>query len=439
MSESPSVVSPTLSSPIHYLNPALQAALGSMDVQMEEELARYRRQKAGLPVMPSPSWESTQPPGPIGLIDLDPVASSVAAATTAAKERTSQEQTPQILENAPSSTDTPETYSPTDEYPPTVPLTADSEPDEENSVRSSEAAGWESPQAPATSVGGDLVYQGAIPDPPDDYLASSEQLLRSLDEEEAQIGKKRSIRDNLLTPIGVSLMLLLLLSSAAVGYILLNRSSSSYLGFGRSKNSPTSTVAQSSIQKLQVTSNTAAEPPIPNSPNLASQEFVDLNLNNLSTLKTSPSPSTIPLPPASPKPVARQATPSPIPTPVSNGRPQDLVSALVPLSLAPMLVPSPTAPAAPAPAAKKTPPASATPTQVGANYPKLQKNFYYVMTKYESDRTLPNVRKIAGDAYVLKFPEGRRIQIAAFYKESEAKEFVQELQKKGVYAWVYHP
>jgi hypothetical protein len=363
----------------------------------------------------------------------------MAAATTAANETTSPEQTPQVLENAPSSTDTPETYSPTEDYPPAVPLTADSEPAEENSVRSSEAAGGESPQAPATSVGGDLVYQGAIPDPPDDYLASSEQLLRSLDEEEAQIGAKRSIRDKLLTPVGVSLMLLLLLSSAAVGYILINPSSLSYVGFGRSKKSPTSTVAQSSIQKSQVTSNTAAEPPIPNSPNLASQEFVDLNLNNLSTLKTSPSPSTTPLPPASPKPVARQATPSPIPSPVSNGRPQDLVSALVPLSLAPMPVPPPPAPAAPTPAVKKTPPASPTPTQVKGNPPQLQKNFYYVMTKYESDSTLPKVRKIAGDAYVLNFPEGRRIQIAAFYKESDAKAFIQELQKKGVSAWVYHP
>ena len=61
------------------------------------------------------------------------------------------------------------------------------------------------------------------------------------------------------------------------------------------------------------------------------------------------------------------------------------------------------------------------------------------MANYQSDRQLANIRKIVGDAYLLKFPQGSRIQLGTFDKESQAKTFIQVLQKKGIPASVYRP
>ena len=325
MSQGTEVASPTQSSPRVPLNPVLQAALGSLDVDIEEELARYRRQVADTQSMPlGGGARAIDGETPASVDQMLPTGEDALSTTFA------------------------QTYSPThSETPP--------------------------PPSP------DLVYPPPAPTPTVDNLASSEQLLRSLAESEAQIPpKERRIAANLLTPLGVGLMLLLLLSGATFGYMAMNQASRSYLESHRNRRTPTPADRESNSAK------STASPPIPNGPNLAADEFVDLNLNNLSTLKTSPSQSAA------------------IPRLDGKQRPQDLAPTLL------------------------------TPAQ-------KQDDVYYVMTDYFGDRSLAQARKIAADAYVLKLPEGNRIQIAAFLKESEAQEFVKKVQQQGIAAWVYRP
>ncbi len=62
-----------------------------------------------------------------------------------------------------------------------------------------------------------------------------------------------------------------------------------------------------------------------------------------------------------------------------------------------------------------------------------------MLTNYQNDRSLEQMHRVVADAYVRNFPDGARIQVATFPKESQAKKLVQQLQKQGIYAWVYHP
>ena len=340
MSQGSQVASPTQSSPRVSLNPVLQAALGSLDVDIEEELARYRRQVADTQAMPPREGAiAIEGETPASVEQMLPTGEDTLSTTFA------------------------QTYSPThSETPP--------------------------PPSP------DLVYPPPAPTPTVDNLASSEQLLRSLAESEAQIPfQERRIAAKLLTPLGVGLMLLLLLSGATFGYMAMNQASRSYLESHRNRRTPTPAEPESNSAK------STAEPPIPNGPNLAADEFVDLNLNNLSTLKTSPSQSPATVPPAL---TAQAATQAAIPRLDGKQRPQDLAPTLL------------------SPAQK-------------------QDDVYYVLTDYKGDRSLAQAKQIAADAYVLKLPEGNRIQIAAFLKESEAQEFVKKVQQQGIAAWVYRP
>ncbi|HEY9692158.1 MAG TPA: hypothetical protein V6D15_08140 [Oculatellaceae cyanobacterium] len=428
------------------LHPVIQAALSSLDIQLEEELARYRRQKAGRSVMPTSSLGRTTTRQ---VIDLRTVDGSESINQPSEKGMaTPISMMPPSLANPDVQASVKSTH-PNHNQASTTDNLESAESEAENIRSDSEV--METPHAPETSVGGDLVYQGAIPTPPNDYLASSEELLRSLAQEEAQLHKERRLRDNLLTPLAVGSLLLLLLTSATLGYIVTNPSVLQYLGGNKSSKSQ-SEVAPPVTKSSTVTDKPASETPIIQGPNLAAQEFVDLNLNNLSTLKTSDSASKSEVEVKSNSAIKPKAT-SLKPATVANASPQNLADALLPPDIQPIIGtptlvgPPPAAPQTQTPAtvaklspeAKKIQPPAAKANKVGANPAQLPKGYYYVMANYQSDRQLKNIRKIVGDAYVLKFPQGSRIQVGAFDKESQAKTFIQVLQKKGIPAWVYRP
>ncbi len=116
--------------------------------------------------------------------------------------------------------------------------------------------------------------------PPEDYLESSEELLQSLSREESQVEVERSFLESLVTPLGVGSMLVLLLSSAMFGYVIMNPASLRNIG---------SIFAKRETPAIrQTTTNPVGESDVPVGVPLDSQEFVNLGLDNLATLKSAP-------------------------------------------------------------------------------------------------------------------------------------------------------
>ncbi|NJR50992.1 MAG: SPOR domain-containing protein [Leptolyngbyaceae cyanobacterium CSU_1_3] len=296
--------------------------------------------------------------------------------------------------------------------------------------------------------------------PPDDYLQSSEELLRSLAQEESQVQVDRGFLESLATPLGVGSMLMLLLSSAMFGYVIMNPSSLSFVAglFDRSQ----SPAPQASI--AAPTHSDGSFAPIPNSPPLDQQEFVDLGLDNLTTLKSRSSLSSTQVKP-SPK-----ATASPSASPAASTQPDSSVQPVVvspptppqsapaparnssstytpsysappvrsysppPLRSDPPPVQSyepPPLPAAPLPPVSVprsyTPPVSEPAPAQGGDYS------YKVEIPYTGDRSLEDARKVSPDAYLR--PDGK-IQLGATGNEADAKARAQELQNQGIPAEV---
>lgn len=450
--------------PTPYINPVLQAALSSLDVQLEEELFRYRRQKSGRPVSPGRGI-GHQTSKPIELISVN------------SKNKTHSPNLGIVSAALASSNvdiDSPEVGAGLKAYQPLDATSATETANQvsfqvsrkttqnkaENRTPSADATPQMDNSGARTEVGGNLIYPGTTQSEPEDYLESSEQLLRSLAEEETPVRKAAKPPATLLTPLGVGAMLLLLLSSATIGYILMNPGSLNNLSLGSLFAPKPSAIAQSpAIVPVVISSNQPKYPPIPNGPNLATDEFVDLNLTTLSSLKTSSA--------ANPSPVAKLPTlptrsvvvtnSAPLPYSPAETTNSDLASAILPPGLqSPRMMRVPSVAPIPAPAGlvivpKASNKAASLPGRPANKQPQvvrpnatlaiapIAKNYFYVLTKYESDRSLDLARAIVPNAYVLNFPGGARIQLGAFPKKVDAQKFAQALQKKGIPASIYHP
>ncbi|MGK7890958.1 MAG: SPOR domain-containing protein [Leptolyngbyaceae cyanobacterium] len=207
---------------------------------------------------------------------------------------------------------------------------------------------------------------------PDDYLESSSELLRSLAEEEERakaIAAEAETREppvralwtSVLTPLGVGSILLMILSSATLGYLILRPATVEWF-------STWMTGSDSSSGQLD-TSDTQPSG-LPNlAPDLAAGEFDPLRANNLSSLPASGSPNA-----ASAETTAGEesdnglATDGPNPAPPlaqSSPAPNNWTPpAVVPARPAPVATPAPTPVAAPRPAAPSRPAASPPPRPV---------------------------------------------------------------------------
>ncbi|NET59657.1 MAG: SPOR domain-containing protein [Symploca sp. SIO2E6] len=447
---------------VQLLNPALQAALGSLDVQLEEELVRYRRKRAGRPVKSIRGLGSNQVRQPIELISIkkpvgqtqQPVLPESSAPVISL---------PQVLEFKTPPTVLPQEISPElisqtqqlDDSSLTVSELSES-PVEQSLVAQSGVNEQLTPSEETTEEKANLVPPEPSPEEPEGYLESSEKLLESLREEEASTQPQKRFRDQLLTPLGVGLTLLVLLSGATVIYLAMNPSQFKVLVLDRFFGSPETTTAQNSIGTTPAQGNLGQDSPIINGPDLASEEFVDLNLNNLSRLESIPTE----------KPTSKQTEVPPLPdlsesnrTPtVPSGTSNqefsggtDLPSALLPPPPLPETAPQTAAPNKPAPVPAQaspspttttpvlTPEASPSPKPVEAASAPVQKDrFYYVVSKYTGNQALEQAQTIVPDAYLRKFPEGTQIQLGAFDTEAQAKTLVEQLQQQGISALVYH-
>lgn len=487
MSQRPSVESPNQSQQSKSLHSVLQTALGSLDVHLEEELVRYRRQRTGRSVPPPRGLGRQQARKTLDLISVGAVGG-----------RTQ----PQPMNSGVSTSTDTATANPstTPIAPPVEPTWSPSqEPRSESSFTSARTYSAsqlavlprvQEPEAPAVppsethnSEANHLTSLASTRMPPDDYLESSEELLRSLAEEEAVARVERGFMQNLLTPLGLGLMLLLLLSSATLGYLLMNPLGARQ-GAGRSPDAGSSTTTTSSTSGNPNRSEAVG---LPNSPNLASKEFVDLNLGTLSTLKansgagkTTATPGksvTVPkvtaVPNTSKAPSGARATTTTPQTDSSRAAAPYVVQPVAPpLSIAP--APPPAAiynqpaynpPAAeppveryrPEPAPAPEPPrvepapvvaapeppaprsrAAETEAESAANpAPAANSAYdYKVVTEYSGDATLEEAQKAIPDAYVRNFSDGARIQLGAFDEPGKAEALAEELEKQGIPAKV---
>ncbi|MCY7321170.1 MAG: hypothetical protein LH660_05055 [Phormidesmis sp. CAN_BIN36] len=411
------------------LHPKLQRALGCLDMRLDEELARYRRQKAG---RSTPSIEGLR----LKLVakgDLMSFSSADVTSTSPSGDDRAASIPPVLSASIPLRHDPVEVSELSSDL---AVISADRDDGHETLTHSLQSEANYELTDPST--------------PADDYLESSEELLRSLAREEAQVQVERGFLESLMTPLGVGAMLMLLLSSAMFGYVVMNPSSLGGLSqiFARRDPSPTPIATQPPQEDIS------------NKPPLDAKEFVDLGLGNLTTLKTrqtnglpqngKPSPAPLVLPSKSPA-LPKVSQPSAIAAP-SVPSPANASAGSAPVLSAPAIRPNP-APVAPsyprssyipAPTIRRFVPVAPLPTvPIPRPQPPIErapapapKADYHVDTPYDNDRTYDKIQQSNAGAEFVNTPEGGFIRSGSYRSEAEAKAKVEELQNQGIPAEV---
>lgn len=215
---------------------------------------------------------------------------------------------------------------------------------------------------------------------PQDYLQSSEELLREVSNPKNSTQAKSATKKNpsqprsswrnyLLTPLGIAGILILILSGTLLSLMLIKFGE---MSVRNAASPPDQTESEdesdSPPQEEEVTSDPPEESSsseIANRPNLANDEFIELDTDNLAEA---------------------EPTPNPPETPSCGG------------------------------------------------------NFYCVMVENPTEAEYKQVRQITGKAYLREFPEvGQVLQVGAFNSESSAKELLQNLEQQGIAATIYQP
>ncbi|NET10081.1 MAG: hypothetical protein F6K09_03880 [Merismopedia sp. SIO2A8] len=294
-----------LSQPMQSLHPVLQSALDSLDVDLEEELARYRRhilvqqrvakQTSSYPALTATSPFSFEELGESSLSSPRSQEQSIAAVSGMVSPSIPPAPAEDIL-----STTLPVDTSITqrsqshgakfeaERYEPAQQSTTGDQPGLV-AVSSEQSRASESDLAVSQQAS---LLTDSLPPNPDGYLESSEELLKSIKQEEERanaiasatetettgLGSSRALRGSLLTPLGLGSILLLILSSATLGYLILRPSTLNAIASWMS--SPNSSGGNPSNlesgQQQGGLSNLA--------PDLAAGEFDPLRANNLSSL-----------------------------------------------------------------------------------------------------------------------------------------------------------
>ncbi|MGL5083522.1 MAG: hypothetical protein ACRC8A_18735 [Microcoleaceae cyanobacterium] len=412
------------------ISPQLQSVLGCLDVQLEEELTRYRRQRKRIKQIsldPANTQHAHKPSQVLAVTSDDSRLEPSAGSTSADSNRVGQ-----TLGTATSPAGWESVVMNT-EAAPLVPRTQVQSGSTQgfHSLGTSSARAnslrTNSSRASSTSSGSEQYLT-----PPEDYLESSEALVKTIDQPRARVRGQRSSIASLLSPLGIVSMLLLLGSCMTLGYVVMSPNGRATLGLNRFfKAGDPETLPQPS------SGNTAA--PVSSSPgssaqspNLAAQEFVDLDLNTLSNVNPSPSPI--------PAPVVSPANPL---NPPQNLAPPTLQPTGPSLNnLSKELLPEPQAPAtqaaatpSPQPAAGATPPANQA--NQSANQPQTEPTravdgLYYVVVPYSDVSSLEKARVIVPDAYVREFKAGTQIQLGALDTQTAAQQLAKELSDRGL-------
>ncbi|MFM7449859.1 MAG: hypothetical protein ACKO24_14845 [Leptolyngbyaceae cyanobacterium] len=479
------------------LHPALQSVLSNVDVELEAELARYRRA----------SIQTGKVPGRRGMdhnLGLMALLTGHGQSQIASESSTAPPpfEAHSVHSEALPLTKGPECQAPIPAITPNQAL-----PQLKVSGLLSNGDLAVSPsvkrQSELTTNTSDVPLSPSTSVRLDGYLESSEELLRSLKQEETEIHSEQQFMKSLLTPLGMGSMALLLFSSAAFGYVLMNPSTLSQLLAFR-------------LTGLQTPSGSQAIGPAP-VPNLAAQEFKDVNLRSLGSLaggKSGRSATLGPSPSSGGQAQSTQITPSPKPmiasgmvgaagteTIAAAGKatatvnpPANNPAAKLPSSASesvrperpatPAVIESPPVrrsypaaarqpdppysynpPTRPAPASARprsvppvpkasvpvpvspgsvmpNPPVSVVaPPKTEAAKPSVAADSlrYKVVTPFENDRALESARQAVPDAYVRNTADGAKVQLGAYTDAKAAEARAEELRKQGIPAEVYNP
>ncbi|NRB08291.1 MAG: hypothetical protein HRU34_14685 [Richelia sp.] len=364
------------------LNPILAKALASLEVELDRELARYRRTRIGSRIPNPPRIVNSITSQSLGL----------------------QLYSPSVNMNPPS--DTTEGTNDT-------PVNTSTDKKTTGAARQNQSAPSLSSSIVSTGVKSDgdtnVTHTNNHSPEPEDYLESSEVLLRSLTEEQKQKKnqyKKKKTSDGLLSPVGSGSILLLLLASLTLGYVIFNPKSLPLFSLnGLFQRQP----GNKGVGELSIP-NQPQTPisPIPKYPNLAAKEFPEVNSPN-DIVGLTPKSKATPITPTSPKTSPLAASPiQPVqqltPKPQVNSTPQ------------------------PSPTASQIPLRDIKPSSDG---------FYHVVTNNQGNNTLTKAKAVVGDAYLSN--DRTIIYLGALKTKARAQELLKQLRAQGINARVKQP
>jgi hypothetical protein len=378
MSQSPSVT-PTI--------PIIHQALGSLELDLEAELRRYRRHRfaqpspqQGSPVNDNSVWQDAAPehqPMETRVHGADPVSYEAVSLPTPENPAARSSDVERILQQLQSPRDT-------------------SNPEELLNLDNREPL-------------------------PQDYLESSEELLKSLERDEPIETTPPKQR---WTPVKIGIA-----AASAAGVCLLL--------FGvllpNVLNPAANTDVTTPVGAEGVESEGEALASEPTTVNLAAEEFVNLSLDNLSVVD--PDDQAIAPPVVSTAPVATappEATPVPQLAPLSSPTGQNnLAAAILPPSLRPQ-------PVTQFPVTPQIAAANAAASELMVTPDGLKVGYYYVIFRNTSPRSLGKAREFVKDAFVRTFPVGPAIQMAEVSAEAPAKALVAKFNDEKIAAEIYH-
>ena len=322
----------------------LENVLGSLDVSLEEELSRYRRQRRGGSRPRRRSAPHKQP-------DL------IAVGATAAQKPTPPPPPPNpFLKQKPDDLDE---------------LSA--------AVLSDDGAGTDAPLVSPQDVA------------PENYLESSEALLRSLDDGEAEtpdvaesVEPPADVRPKSKRLLKLAVLLLLILGGIGAGFAWIYRSQiRDALAAWNTRSAPAPAEVD---DEAPVEPAPEAETYDPPGPDLSTREFVELDLESLSTLE------------------------------LENGSRSEL---------------PPPAESTPEAAPAQSAPPPATGEAAGSNF--------YVVIADGGPAALAQARTVVPDAFVRNFSSGSRIQLAVFDNQAQAEEQINALRQRGLAVQLFGP
>ena len=387
-----------MSSPV--LNPLLQAALGSLDVNLEDELIRYRRLNRGSKSPESKSnfrREHTLVAPPSGTEKLD--LPSFDSASTA----TEIDATTQLQENA-----------------------------------SEEGIASDLVHQPTESEAKqNLAEPTKNQQPPEDYLESSEQLLRSLEEKKSETQKPEPKKTSpwkqvLFSPLGIASVAVFVVASTLLGAALLESETANKLGLGDLFASGDGDVETEPTNETIAGGEQRASSPT--GPNLANnQEFTkELDLDTLSTVESGATPDTDA---AAVKTPDVAISPSPVPNTAPQSSSSDLTEALIPRSIDSQASQNPETTVSPDAAE----PQPITPEDIEAETaPSKNEPYHFVIVDYTGPDSLLKARTVVKDAYLREFGQNVKIQMSASNTKADAQRLVEELKQKGISASIFN-
>lgn len=323
--------------PPNAANASFQAALDNLDLDLDRELQRYRQQR-------SLSERFTPPPSPEPPLD----------GGSAALDQSEEELVPQQPTQA-SETDTTETI---------------------------------------TSVPGPLSPWEQPTPPPEDYLQSSEELLKSLD---LDVNSQPITSPTPRWKLGLAFLGAAILGGGLVALAI------AVPDLFAPTPAP-ETAAQSPAPQTTATNPETTAPATSSTVNLASQEFIELRLDNLSIIDPS-----VPTDPETTDADATASTSATTPPPTPD---QATVTPLMPV-----------------PGFPGTP--LATPDG-------LKLGYYYVIFRNTSPTALERAKAVVDGAFVRQFPVGQAIQMAEVDSEAKANDLMRQFKAQKIAAEVYY-